>query len=94
MKEGSSHFNWVVVGINFITLGITYSTWYSFSVFFVALLKEFQWQPIYGRSPLLVLYHRPWGGGTFCGGNWPIDSEREGLSAGSLFLGEGSPLAV
>lgn len=43
MKEGSSHFNWVVVGINFITLGITYSTWYSFSVFFVALLKEFQW---------------------------------------------------
>ncbi len=43
MKERSSHFNWVVVGINFITLGITYSTWYSFSVFFVALLKEFDW---------------------------------------------------
>lgn len=43
MKEGSSHFNWVVVGINFITLSITYSTWYSFSVFFVALLKEFGW---------------------------------------------------
>jgi MFS family permease len=43
MKEGSSHCNWVVVGINFITLGITYSTWYSFSVFFVALLKEFAW---------------------------------------------------
>ncbi len=43
MKEGSSHFNWVIVGINFITLSITYSTWYSFSVFFVALLKEFGW---------------------------------------------------
>ena len=43
MKEGSSHSNWVIVGITFITLGITYSTWYSFSVFFVALLKEFAW---------------------------------------------------
>jgi MFS family permease len=43
MKQGSSHFNWVIVGITFITLGITYSTWYSFSVFFVALLKEFGW---------------------------------------------------
>ncbi len=43
MKEEPSHFNWIIVGINFITLGITYSTWYSFSVFFVALLKEFEW---------------------------------------------------
>jgi MFS family permease len=43
MRKGSAHFNWVVVGINFITLGITYSTWYSFSVFFVALLREFDW---------------------------------------------------
>jgi MFS family permease len=43
MKKGSSHFDWVIVGINFITLSITYSAWYSFSVFFVALLKEFGW---------------------------------------------------
>jgi hypothetical protein len=44
MKEESSHFNWVIVGINFVTLDIAYSTWYSFSIFLGALLKEFGWE--------------------------------------------------
>ena len=34
---------WVIVGTSFITLALGYGVWYSFSVFFVALLKEFGW---------------------------------------------------
>ncbi len=36
-------FNWNIVGFSFITLALAYGIWYSFSVYFVALLKEFQW---------------------------------------------------
>lgn len=35
--------NWIVVGTSFVTLALGYGLWYSFSVFFVALLKEFGW---------------------------------------------------
>lgn len=34
---------WMIVGTSFITLALGYGVWYSFSVFFVALLKEFGW---------------------------------------------------
>ena len=34
---------WIIVGVSFTTLGLTYTIQYSFSVFFVALLKEFGW---------------------------------------------------
>jgi MFS family permease len=36
-------FRWIVVGVSFTTLALTYTVMYSFSVFFVALLKEFGW---------------------------------------------------
>ena len=34
---------WIIVGVSFSTLALTYTVMYSFSVFFVALLKEFGW---------------------------------------------------
>ena len=34
---------WIIVGVSFTTLALTYTIMYSFSVFFVALLKEFGW---------------------------------------------------
>jgi MFS family permease len=34
---------WIIVGVSFTTLALTYTVMYSFSVFFVALLKEFGW---------------------------------------------------
>jgi MFS family permease len=34
---------WIVVGATFITLGMVYGVWYSFSVFLVAFLREFGW---------------------------------------------------
>lgn len=36
-------FRWIIVGVSFSTLALTYTIMYSFSVFFVALLKEFGW---------------------------------------------------
>jgi MFS family permease len=36
-------YGWIIVGVSFVTLGISFGIWYSFSVFFVAMLKEFGW---------------------------------------------------
>lgn len=38
-----SHWGWVVVGASFVTMALLYGLWYSYSVFLVALLKEFGW---------------------------------------------------
>ena len=49
-KERTFHFGWVIVGVCFITLALVYSVWYAFSVFFVALLKEFGWSRSIGAG--------------------------------------------
>ena len=36
-------YGWFIVGASFVSLGLTYTVWYSFSVFYVALLEEFGW---------------------------------------------------
>ncbi len=36
-------YGWFVVGAAFVALALTYTVWYSFSVFFVALLEQFGW---------------------------------------------------
>ena len=44
--EDEGHFKsrWIIVGVSFVILALTYgATYYSFSVFFVAILKEFSW---------------------------------------------------
>jgi len=38
-----SRWGWVVVGAAFVTMALLYGLWYSYSVFLVALLKEFGW---------------------------------------------------
>jgi MFS family permease len=44
MKRGGSfYFGWIIVSGCFITLALVYSLQYSFSVFFVTLIKEFGW---------------------------------------------------
>ncbi len=43
-NEGEKGSRWIVVGFTFVMVALAYgSTYYSFSVFFVALLKEFGW---------------------------------------------------
>jgi Na+/melibiose symporter-like transporter len=41
--KGSFNYRWIIVGVSFITLGLTTTIMHSFSIFFVALLKEFRW---------------------------------------------------
>lgn len=36
-------YGWLIVAAAFVSLGLTYTVWYSFSVFYVALLEEFGW---------------------------------------------------
>ena len=36
-------YGWKIVGVSFVTLSVSMGIWYSFSVFFIALLKEFGW---------------------------------------------------
>lgn len=36
-------YGWLIVAAAFVSLGITYTVWYSFSVFYVALLQDFGW---------------------------------------------------
>lgn len=43
MKGPRLYYGWTIVGVSFVTLGISFGIWYSFSVFFVAILKEFGW---------------------------------------------------
>lgn len=43
-------YGWVVVGVGFVTLGITFGVWYSFSVFFLAIIKDFGWSWAAGSS--------------------------------------------
>jgi len=39
----SLNYRWIILGVTFITLALTTTIIYSFSIFFVALLKEFRW---------------------------------------------------
>lgn len=36
-------YGWVIVAICFVCMGLGYSVWYSFSVFFLAVIEEFGW---------------------------------------------------
>lgn len=37
------YYGWIIVLIGFITLGIAFGVWYSYSVFIIAVIKEFGW---------------------------------------------------
>jgi MFS family permease len=37
------YYGWVIVFVSFITLGIAFGVWYSFSVFILSIIKEFGW---------------------------------------------------
>jgi MFS family permease len=43
MMDRQNASGWVVVGASFVTMALLYGLWYSYSVFLVALLKEFGW---------------------------------------------------
>ncbi len=42
--ESQNRRGWIIVATTFMTLVVTYGAWYSYSVFLVALLREFGWK--------------------------------------------------
>ncbi len=50
---------WVIVAATFMTLVVLYGAWYSYSVFLVALLREFGWKRslVAGAFSVFVLVH-------------------------------------
>lgn len=81
--------SWVIVGTGFVTLALAYSTWYSFSVFFVALLKEFNWSRSTGAGAfsLFVIVHGIIG--PFVGGMVDRFGPKKIFISGSILLGIG-----
>ena len=86
------NFGWVIVGVSFITLGLAYGVWYSFSVFFVAILKEFGWSRSLaaGAFSLFTIVHGTTG--PFVGGMVDRFGVRRVILVGSLLLGVGLAL--
>ena len=37
------YYGWLIIAVSFVTLGLAFGVWYSFSVFFVAIIKDFGW---------------------------------------------------
>ena len=42
-KAPAFYYGWVIIVVAFITLGITFGIWYSYSVFILAVVNEFKW---------------------------------------------------
>lgn len=87
--EASANFAWITVGVSFVTLALAYAAWYSFSVFFVALLREFDWSRSVtaGAFSLFIILHSLVG--PFVG--YMVDrlGPRRVIVLGSLLLGVG-----
>jgi len=91
-EEPTFKFDWIIVGVSFLNLALVYAIWYSFSVFFVAILKEFGWSRSLtaGAFSLLIIIHSIIG--LLVG--WMVDrfGPRRVILLGSLFLAVGLTL--
>ena len=43
-KKIPCYYGWVIVATSFLTLGIAFGVWYSFSVLYIAIINDFGWQ--------------------------------------------------
>jgi MFS family permease len=85
---------WITVGISFFTLALAYgTTWYSFSVFFVPLLKEFNWSRSVGAGAFSVFMIIHGIVGPFAGSMVNRFGPRITFMVGSLTLGVGFSLS-
>ncbi|MFO7964011.1 MAG: MFS transporter [Desulfobacterales bacterium] len=52
-------YGWIIVLVAFVTLGIAFGVWYSFSVFILAIIREFEWSRAAASSifSLFILSH-------------------------------------
>lgn len=86
----SPHFAWLVVGVSFVTLGLVYGVWYSFSVFFVALLEEFGWSRSMGAGAFSVFIIVSGTIGPYVGNMVYSAGPRKVIIFGSILLGGGA----
>jgi MFS family permease len=90
MKEKSTfHFGWMIVGASFITLALVYGIWYAYSVFFVALLKEFGWSRSIGAGAFSLFIIVSSLTGPFVGNMVYSADPRKVILGGSFVLGIG-----
>ena len=93
MKDtGYSHFKWIIVAVSFATLALSYTVMYSFSVFFVALLREFGWSRSLTAGAFSVFWILHGLIGPFVGGMVDRFGSRRVFVIGSLLLGAGLAL--
>ncbi len=86
------NFAWIIVGFSFITLALVYAVWYSFSVFFVPILKEFGWSRSVGAGAFSLFIIITSIIGPFVGAMIDRFGPRSVMITGSLFLGAGLAL--
>jgi len=92
-RNKESYYRWVIVGASFVTLGLTYAIWYSFSVFFVALLKEFGWSRSTGAGAFSILAAIAGPMGLVAGSMVDRLGPTRVIVLGSVFLGVGLGLS-
>jgi MFS family permease len=85
-------FGWIIVGVSFVTLGLVYGVWYAFSVFFVALLKEFGWSRSVGAGAFSICIIMSHVISPFVGGMVYSIGPKKVIVLGSLILGVGLAL--
>jgi MFS family permease len=58
-RHASDEIDWAIVSVTFLTLVVIYGVWYSFSVFLVALVRQFGWSRslVSGAFSCFVLLH-------------------------------------
>src|SRR4030065_379760 len=93
MKDPSPFtFRWFIVGFCFVTLALVYGVWYSFSVFFVALLKEFGWSRSIGAGAFSLFIIVSSIISPFVGNMVSSAKPRRVILGGALILGVGLAL--
>jgi len=90
MENKESIFHWNAAGFSFITLALVYGMiWYAYSIFFVALLKEFGWSRSIGAGAFSLFIIVSSATSPFVGNMAYSAGPRKVIVGGSLVLGIG-----
>jgi len=83
------NYRWVILGVSFIILGLTSTIFQSFSIFFVALLREFRWSRSTTAGAFSLFFILIGAMGPFAGSAIVRMGQRRVFVLGSLLLGLG-----